>query len=202
MRCPIVECLTLLQVIEEESDGGLVVLEHLYAMQYMAPGPVGPEPPSQPQAVFTHALHLRFQSLQAAQAFLDHREVGRVRAAEAPRIAGAATLLFEARVAPGMYLRQLADVAQSSLAGAVQATHGRLRSATGGPWTHALLTRFSDRAQLRAFLALPPCRALLGGRDAAAAAGAPLHAALSASFDIGPMQGAATRTSGSEPGLL
>jgi len=61
-------------------------------------------------------------------------------------------------------------------------------SAHGGPWTHALLTRFTERAQLRAFLALPPCVALAGGPAAAAAAAAPLYAGLAASFDIGPMQ--------------
>jgi hypothetical protein len=142
--------------------------------------------------------------LQAAEAFLQHYEVGRVRASEAHSIAASATLLFEASVAPELelifcrgpewesgvthvfalaptpgyvpgpearraavrragadaagpvssggghgagqpgaageggasagsdadaetYLRQMADVAQSSLAGAVQATCGRLR---------------------------------------------------------------------------
>ncbi len=141
--------------------------------------------------------------LQAAEAFLQHYEVGRVRASEAHSIAASATLLFEASVAPELelifcrgpewesgvahvfalaptpghmlgpdarragadaagpsssggghgagqpqrepgaageggasagsdagaetYLRQMAAVAQSSLAGAVQATCGRLR---------------------------------------------------------------------------
>ena len=138
---------------------------------------------------------------QAAEAFLTHNEVGRVRAAEAPRIAHAAALLFEARVAPELealfcrgpeweagvshvfalapvaerqagagparsethpggcadrggdgpgdaagagdgpggaggsgeveaYLQDMAAIAQSSLAGAVQATYGRLRCVT------------------------------------------------------------------------
>ena len=143
---------------------------------------------------------------QAAEAFLEHSEVGRVRAAEAPRIARGAALLFEARVAlelealfcrwpeweagvshvfalapvaerragagpaasdahPGAfedrgsdgpaeaagdgpggacgsseveaYLQDMAAVAQSSLAGAVQATYGRLRCVTcfASAWT-------------------------------------------------------------------
>ena len=138
---------------------------------------------------------------QAAEAFLEHSEVGRVRTAEAPRIARGAALLFEARVAPELealfcrgpeweagvahvfalapvaegragagpatpdihpgecedrgsdgdgeaagaedglggacssseveaYLQDMAAVAQSSLAGAVQATYGRLRCVT------------------------------------------------------------------------
>ncbi len=58
----------------------------------------------------------------------------------------------------------------------------------GAPWSHALLTRFADQAQLRSFLSLPPCATLAGGQATAAAAGAPLYSALSASFDIGPMQ--------------
>lgn len=268
---------------------------------------------------------------QAAKAFLEHSEVGRVRTAEAPRIARAAALLFEARVAPELealfcrgpeweagvshvfalapiperqagagpatqdthpgecedqgsngpeeaagagdgpggtggsgeveaYLQDMAGVAQSSLAGAVQATCGRLRCATcfasafmsaekswwtfehacrmwgcilalrgalglcvdvwsklwqcevtslagmymrrtfkDGPWTHALLTRFGERAQLRNFLALPPCRALTSGRGAAAAAGAPLYAAFTASFEVGPTQARALRCVMSHP---
>ena len=62
------------------------------------------------------------------------------------------------------------------------------RTSADGPWTHALLTRFAERPQLRNFLALPPCRALTSGRGAAAAAGAPLYAAFTASFEVGPTQ--------------
>ena len=73
------------------------------------------------------------------------------------------------------------------------------RTSADGPWTHALLTRFGERAQLKNFLALPPCRALTSGRDGAAAAGAPLYAALTASFEVGPTQVRPARLSMSCP---
>lgn len=82
----------------EEGSDGLAVLEHLYATQYYAPGALccfaGRIPPAPPrlkpgpsrggsrpadaspadvqerqQTAYTHALHLRFQSLQACAPF-------------------------------------------------------------------------------------------------------------------------------------
>jgi hypothetical protein len=60
------------------------------------------------------------------------------------------------------YLADLAALAESSLAGALQACPGRLvrpPSAAPAAWTHALLARFGGPSQAAAFLALPPLRA-------------------------------------------
>ncbi|CAL5228940.1 g12169 [Coccomyxa viridis] len=88
-------------------------------------------------------------------------------------------------------LSQLAALAESSLAGAIQCTHGpaTLSSRQGGvekfEVTHAMLTRFETVKQLQAFLRLPPCSQLLKTSED------PFFAsAISFTYDIAPPSGA------------
>ena len=100
------------------------------------------------------------------------------------------------------YVAQLAALAESSLAGALQATHGRLVNPSGARtfgaegeaadleaerWTHALMARFEAADQLAAFLARPPVAALAeggGGEEA------PVTGALVTQWAVAPAAGA------------
>ncbi|CAL8462957.1 g2491 [Coccomyxa elongata] len=81
------------------------------------------------------------------------------------------------------HLTQLAALAESSLAGALQTTHGKIWSSefedSGG--THAMLTRFETQKQLQAFLRLPPCAALLSAVN-----NSPVSALVSFAYNIAP----------------
>lgn len=81
------------------------------------------------------------------------------------------------------YLTQLAAMAESSLAGALQATHGKILSSkfedSGG--THAMLARFETQKQLQAFLRLPPCAALLSAVNST-----PVSVLVSFAYNIAP----------------
>ncbi|BDA48047.1 hypothetical protein COCOBI_11-3040 [Coccomyxa sp. Obi] len=81
------------------------------------------------------------------------------------------------------HLKQLAALAESSLAGALQTTHGKISSSSyedsGG--THAMLTRFETQKQLQAFLRLPPCAALLSAVN-----NLPVSALVSFAYNIAP----------------
>lgn len=116
-----------------------------------------------------------------------------------------------ATAAADLYVSQLRELAESSLVGAVQSTSGRVVQAPSSPSsssspphsaTHAILTRFAGPEQLRAFLALPPIKALLSPLLAVAEgeaqgesappptpAAAPVRVVASAQYIIAPAQG-------------
>ncbi len=96
---------------------------------------------------------------------------------------------------PDAFTSDLAALAESSLAGALQACPGRLVTppSSGLPpgASHALLARFARADQAEAFLSLPPLVAAAGGPDAAAAAGSPLLLVGLEAWSIAPAAGAA-----------
>ena len=130
-----------------------------------------------------------------------------------------------AEAAADLFVSQLRELAESSLVGAVQSTSGRVvalpssspphYSSSSSPHraTHAILTRFAGPEQLRAFLELPPVKALLsppplpvpssegnggaGGEGGAAPPppppAAPVRAVASAQYNIAPAQGVTGR---------
>jgi hypothetical protein len=90
---------------------------------------------------------------------------------------------------PDAFVSDLAALAESSLAGALQACPGRLVSPPTtfpGGATHALVARFELASQAAAFLALPPLVAAAGGVEAAAAAGSPLLLVAVEAWSIAP----------------
>ncbi len=115
------------------------------------------------------------------------------------------------------FLGQLAALAGSPLAGALQSTYGRLvspisRSASYNEagedlasqdeplGSHLVLSRFERPTQLRGFLELPPCEALVGGQEGLV----PVKAVLSAQMQIAPAEKTASSGPdrvGSELGL-
>lgn len=104
--------------------------------------------------------------------------------------------------AADLYVSQLRELAESSLVGAVQSTSGRVVPPSSPPHsassdspqcaaTHAILTRFARPEQLRAFLALPPVKALLSPSPSPAEGGgspppplAPIRAVASAQYRL------------------
>ena len=122
--------------------------------------------------------------------------------------------------AADLFVSQLRELAESSLVGAVQSTSGRVvaQAAPSSPRspspqrcaTHAILTRFAGPEQLRAFLELPPVKALLspppspspqsaegsegaGGAPPPPPPPAPVRAVASAHYSIAPAQGVTGR---------
>ena len=63
------------------------------------------------------------------------------------------------------FLARLGELAESSAAGALQATCGRVMAASPAApeITHVMMARFSGLPQAAAFAALPPCAAITGG---------------------------------------
>lgn len=88
------------------------------------------------------------------------------------------------------FISDLAALAESSLAGALQACSGRLvsppSSGLPGAASHALVARFERPDQAGAFLALPPVVAAASGVEGAAAAGSPLLLVAVEAWSIAP----------------
>lgn len=88
------------------------------------------------------------------------------------------------------WLSDIASLAESAAAGALQATGGRL---VGGPAaagaTHALLARFADKGLLDRFMQLPAVASMAGGERGEGGAPPPLAAVGGATFEIAPAQG-------------
>ena len=266
------------------------MLDELWSAQYLAPGTLcafagettttmskgggtaanssSPSSPSSPPATdFTHALHMRFASAAAAQAFVSHKAFSEAReGAERACCSSSSSsssssgggekskpllVVFSGRVDPpsletlfrrgaewesgiehalllastsgeggkedggeeggeaaaDLYVSQLRELAESSLVGAVQSTSGRIAAAAAASphsATHAVLTRFAAPEQLRAFLELPPVKALLSPAAAEGSGGgesasppppplAPVRAVASAQYNIAPAQGVTGR---------
>lgn len=176
-----------------------------------------------PGGVFTHALHMRFPDPATAATFLGHPATaaktgalppsslttllfpGRVAAATLESLfrrgaeweAGVeAALLLAQRgddAAADAWLSDVASLAESAAAGALQATGGRLVGGPGaGGATHALLARFEDAGQLGAFMRLPAVAAMVDwgeGEGGGGAAPPPLAVVGSATMEVAPAQG-------------
>lgn len=89
------------------------------------------------------------------------------------------------------FLSNLASLAESSVAGGIQASHGAVISCVHAAATHVLMTRFAGMGQVQQLIGTPACAAVVGGD-----ARVPVVAVASLCISIAPTE-ESTQVSGS-----